>query len=126
MKSQVSPQKAKKTVLNNIKEEKDEDLTTSVQANNKKEKLAKDYDRLKDYINESGLSLAFNIIFSELITKQIAEENFFTYTAMRLKEIGKELDKIPNENASSPQAISKQNKTKEEEGVLMTVQKAQK
>jgi hypothetical protein len=43
-------------------------------------------------VNESGLSLAFNIIFAELISKQIMPENFFTYTSMRLKQIGKEIE----------------------------------
>ena len=52
----------------------------------------KDYQRLEEYLNESGLSLAFNIIFAELISKQILPENFFTYTAMRLTQIGKEIE----------------------------------
>ena len=36
--------------------------------------------------------MAFNIIFAELISKQILPENFFTYTSMRLKQIGQEID----------------------------------
>ena len=47
------------------------------------------FKQLEEYVNESGLSLAFNIIFAELITKQILPENFFSYTSMRLKQIGK-------------------------------------
>ena len=31
----------------------------------------RDFQRLEEYLNESGLSLAFNIIFAELISKQI-------------------------------------------------------
>ena len=52
----------------------------------------KDFQRLEEYLNESGLSLAFNIIFAELISKQILRENYFTYTAMRLTQIGKEIE----------------------------------
>ena len=52
----------------------------------------KDFQRLEEYLNESGLSLAFNIIFAELVSKQILPENFFTYTAMRLTQIGKEIE----------------------------------
>ena len=52
----------------------------------------KDFQRLEEYLNESGLSLAFNIIFAELISKQIVRENYFTYTAMRLTQIGKEIE----------------------------------
>ena len=58
----------------------------------KVDKKQKDFERLEEYLNESGLSLAFNIIFAELISKQILPENFFTYTAMRLTQIGKEID----------------------------------
>ena len=36
--------------------------------------------------------MAFNVIFSELISKQIMPENFFAYTSLRLKEIGKEIE----------------------------------
>ena len=52
----------------------------------------KDFQRLEEYLTESGLSLAFNIIFAELISKQILRENYFTYTAMRLTQIGKEIE----------------------------------
>lgn len=44
------------------------------------------------YLEESGLSLSFQIIFTELIQKQIAEDQVFAYTAMRLRQIGKELE----------------------------------
>ena len=46
------------------------------------------------YIDESGLSLSFQIIFTELIQKQIAEDQVFAYTAMRLRQIGKELEQL--------------------------------
>ena len=46
------------------------------------------------YLEESGLSLSFQIIFTELIQKQIAEDQVFAYTAMRLRQIGKELEQL--------------------------------
>jgi hypothetical protein len=46
------------------------------------------------YIDESGLSLSFQIIFTEIIQKQIPEDQVFAYTAMRIRQIGKELEKI--------------------------------
>ena len=58
----------------------------------KNQEKEEQYKKLEEYVKESGLSLAFNIIFAELITKQILPENFFTYTSMRLKQIGKEID----------------------------------
>lgn len=46
------------------------------------------------YLDESGLSLSFQIIFTEIIQKQIAEDQVFAYTAMRLRQIGKDLEKV--------------------------------
>ena len=48
----------------------------------------------ENYINETGISTAFQLIFSELITKKIPVENYYTYTASRLREIGRELEEI--------------------------------
>ena len=46
------------------------------------------------YLEDSGLSLSFQIIFTELIQKQISEDQVFAYTAMRLRQIGKELEQL--------------------------------
>ena len=71
---------------------KDKEKIKKAQVESKNKQKEKDYQRLEEYLNESGLSLAFNIIFAELISKQILPENFFTYTAMRLTQIGKEIE----------------------------------
>ena len=52
------------------------------------------------YLDESGLSLSFQIIFTEIIQKQIPEDQVFPYTAMRLRQIGKELEKIDNKGGA--------------------------
>ena len=44
------------------------------------------------YLEETGLSLSFQIIFTEIVQKQISEDQVFAYTAMRLRQIGKELE----------------------------------
>ena len=81
----------------------------------------KDYQRLEEYLNESGLSLAFNIIFAELISKQILPENFFTYTAMRLTQIGKEIEGLKTKESiyvdEEEQKVDIQNNEQPEEGV---------
>ena len=51
------------------------------------------------YLEESGLCLSFQIIFTEIIQKQIPEDQVFPYTAMRLRQIGKELEAIDNKAA---------------------------
>ena len=99
--------------------------------------------KLEEYVNESGLSLAFNIIFAELISKQILPENFFAYTSMRLKQIGKEIEGLKtkeeikvnkddddedNKVINNEENIENENKlfqpnNKDDDNVLLTVQK---
>ena len=78
---------------------KDIDKKRKEQMDAKKKKIENDYQRLEEYLNESGLSLAFNIIFAELISKQILPENYFTYTSMRLTQIGKEIEGLKTKEA---------------------------
>ena len=56
------------------------------------ERKEEQYKQVEEYINETGLDIAFNIIFAELISNQILPENFFIYTSKRLIEIGKEVE----------------------------------
>ena len=123
------------------KEEKERKKREELEAKNKQKD--EQYKKLEDYVNETGLSLAFNIIFAELISKQIMPENFFTYTSMRLKQIGKEIEGLKtketitsekneegenkkeenwDENNENGQKLFEGN-NKEEEDVLLTVQK---
>ena len=126
------------------KEEKERKKREELEAKNKQKDER--YKKLEDYVNETGLSLAFNIIFAELISKQIMPENFFTYTSMRLKQIGKEIEGLKtketitsekneegenkkeenwDENNENGQKLFEGN-NKEEEDVLLTVQKTKK
>ena len=103
----------------------------------------KDFQRLEEYCTESGLSLAFNIIFAELISKQILRENYFTYTAMRLTQIGKEIEGLKTkeiiyvedkeeekkneenlvEKAEQTDLLSQRQNEKNEDDIFMTQQK---
>jgi hypothetical protein len=51
-------------------------------------------NKYEKYLNDSGLPIAFQLIYSEIISKHIQPENFFTYTAMRLRQIGKEIEEM--------------------------------
>lgn len=125
------------------KEEKERKKKEQIEAKNK-EKEAQ-FKKLEEYVNESGLSLAFNIIFAELISKQIMPENFFTYTSMRLRQIGKEIEglkskeeiKVDNNGEEDKKEINNeesnendnklfQPNNKEEDNVLLTVQQNKK
>ena len=140
--------------LKSIKEEKAKEQQKKEQIDLKNKEKEAQFQRLEEYVNESGLALAFNIIFAELISKQILPENFFTYTSMRLKQIGKEIEglktkeEIPIEkneeevkeenkeeikeeenNEESEKKLFEANKEpekKEEDDVLLTVQKDKK
>ena len=55
-------------------------------------------DMVEKYINETGIGQTFQIIFSELISKKIPVESYYTYTASRLREIGREKEAIERKN----------------------------
>ena len=123
-------EKIKKPNFNSEKKKKEIE-----QLAKKQEKKDEQYKKLEAYINESGLTLAFNIIFAELISKQILPENFFTYTAMRLKQIGKEIEgmntKVPiyvdkpktDENGENHNKTEGDENKNDEDNVFMTAQK---
>ena len=41
--------------------------------------------KFEEYLEESGLPICFQIIFTEIIKKEIPEDQVFQYTATRLK-----------------------------------------
>ena len=113
-----SKSKGKKTTKTSAK---DKEKAKKAQIDSKNKQKEKDYQRLEEYLNESGLSLAFNIIFAELISKQILPENFFTYTAMRLTQIGKEIEGLKTKESiyvdEEEQKMDIQNNEQPEEGI---------
>ena len=55
-------------------------------------------DLVDKYIHETGIGISFQIIFSELISKKIAIEDYYKYTASRLREIGREKEALDRKN----------------------------
>jgi Ca2+-binding EF-hand superfamily protein len=55
------------------------------------EQINKQLQMFEKYLEESGITMAFQLIFAEILTKKIEPGNVFTYTAMRLRQIGKEI-----------------------------------
>jgi hypothetical protein len=76
-----------KTVADDKKTKPKEDAQSLA----KRQEQVKEYEK---YIEDSGLPVAFQLIFSEIVSKGINSDNFFNYTAMRLRQIGKEIDDI--------------------------------
>jgi hypothetical protein len=48
----------------------------------------------KKYLDQTGIAMAFQVIFAEILDKKIDETKLFAYTAMRLRQIGEDLEKI--------------------------------
>lgn len=51
-------------------------------------------EMFKKYIDQTGIAMAFQIIFAEILDKKLDENKLFSYTAMRLRQIGEDLEKI--------------------------------
>ena len=48
----------------------------------------------KKYLDQTGIAMAFQVIFAEILDKKVEEKKLFSYTAMRLRQIGEDLEKI--------------------------------
>ena len=115
----------------NIKEENGTENENEKNNILKKQEMEK-YKKLENYIEDKGLPLAFNVIFSELISKQIMPENFFTYTSLRLREIGREIEGLkikdptyidrPQEKIPDKRLKTDGDKQIKEEDIFMTAQ----
>ena len=115
-----SPRKTKNsnTTVNNpkpTKEDKEKEQQKKQQLDAKSKEKEAQFQKLEEYVNESGLALAFNIIFAELISKQILPENFFTYTSMRLKQIGKEIEGLKTKEEINVEKNEEEEKDKEKD-----------
>jgi Ca2+-binding EF-hand superfamily protein len=85
--------------------ENDSKKSEKVEKAEKAEKVEAQVDKqlqlFEKYLQETGISLAFQIIYTEIITKKIDADNVFTYTAMRLRQIGKEVAHLLPENLAA-------------------------
>ena len=55
-------------------------------------------DAVEKYINETGIGTAFQVIFSELLSKNIQTDQYYEYTASRLRQIGREKAALNRKN----------------------------
>lgn len=67
-------------------EAKEEEVSEDVKA-----MRLRNVGRFEKYVETSGIAKVFQIIFAEVVTKKIEPANVFAYTAMRLRQIGKEI-----------------------------------
>ena len=55
-------------------------------------------DTVEKYINETGIGTAFQVIFSELLSKNIRTDQYYEYTASRLRQFGREKAALNRKN----------------------------
>ena len=67
-------------------------------------------DLVEKYINETGIGTAFQIIFSELLSKKVPVDNYYTYTASRLRQIGREKAAIEKKNEKNKGELKRKRK----------------
>jgi len=48
----------------------------------------------KKYLESTGIAMAFQVIFAEILDKKVDAQKVFGYTALRLRQIGEDLEKI--------------------------------
>jgi len=63
---------------------------------------------LKTYLENTGLKMAFRVIAAEAIAKNLRPDEILGYAADRLKEIGRELEKISPQTNTQSQAPASQ------------------
>ena len=57
-------------------------------------KRKKQAQMFKKYLEQTGIAMAFQVVFAQILDKKIDESKVFSYTAMRLRQIGEDLEKI--------------------------------
>lgn len=54
-------------------------------------KKKKQAEMFKKYLEQTGIAMAFQVVFAQILDKKIEEAKVFSYTAMRLRQIGEDL-----------------------------------
>lgn len=78
-----------------------EEANEKVESKQAEEQINKQLQMFEKYLEESGITMAFQLIFAEILTKKIDAANVFTYTAMRLRQIGKEIAHLLPKNLTA-------------------------
>ena len=75
----------------------------------------KNANNFNSYLEESGLPEAFQLIFSELVSKKINTQNYFSYVSMRLRQLGKEINELKNQEENDNDNENENNENMDEE-----------
>lgn len=64
----------------------------AAERNQKDDIIKRQVAALEKYLQDTGLHMAFQIIYTEILQKKIDSQHAFAYTAMRLRQLGKEVN----------------------------------
>ena len=48
----------------------------------------------KKYLDDTGIGMAFQVVFAEILDKKVDPQKVFSYTSLRLRQIGEDLNKL--------------------------------
>jgi hypothetical protein len=65
-----------------------------ISAEEEKARKERRAEKFRTYIQNSGLQIAFQLVISELISKDVPKDQVFKYSSQRFREIGKEYSDI--------------------------------
>ncbi|KAM3147688.1 hypothetical protein pb186bvf_000016 [Paramecium bursaria] len=95
--------------LSKVQDAKIQKAPKEVQSEEQKQQ---NYEQFKRFIDQSGISDSFQVVFAEIIDRKIKEDDAYKYAADRLREIGKGLS---IEQTRAKQEIQKKEATKKKQ-----------
>ena len=78
--------------LEKVEGRSEEDLRNSQRKDDKLDKkVRKQISKFEKYLEDCGIPVAFEVIYTEILEKKIEPDQMFMYAAMRLRQIGKQI-----------------------------------
>lgn len=63
-------------------------------------KISKEIKNFEKYLESTGIPAAFEVIYTEILSKNIEPSKVFTYAAVRLRQIGRDIAAMSNNNVN--------------------------
>lgn len=62
--------------------------------------ISKKIKNFEKYLEDTGIPAAFEVIYTEILSKNIEPSKVFTYTAVRLRQFGRDIAAMSNNNVN--------------------------
>ena len=87
-------ERERKLASETAEERKLREEAEAAEKNQKDEIVRREVKALEKYLQDTGLHMAFQVIYTEILQKKIDSQHAFAYIAMRLRQIGKEVHEL--------------------------------